>query len=92
MPGVLAVLYVWRSSSTPLSCSRQSSGSNSNRRLAIVTDEKNAPYFKALATMFQGCLLAATGKALNTIRLMAPTITSVQSTGSTLWVPFIYHP
>ena len=38
--------------------------------------------------MFQGCLLAATGKALDTIRLMAPTITSVQSTGSTLWVPF----
>ena len=38
--------------------------------------------------MFQGCLFAATGKALETIRLMVPTITSAQSTGSTLWVPF----
>ena len=38
--------------------------------------------------MFQGCLFAATGKALETIRLMVPTISSVQTTGSTLWVPF----
>jgi predicted ATPase len=38
--------------------------------------------------MFQGCLFAATGKALNTIRLMVPTLTSLQSTGSSLWVPF----
>ena len=56
--------------------------------IIALTDEKNTPYFKALAMMFQGCVFAATGKALNTIRLMVPAITSVQSTGSTLWVPF----
>ena len=58
------------------------------KEIIALTDEKNAVYFKALAVMFQGCLFAATGKALETIRLMVPTITSAQSTGSTLWVPF----
>jgi tetratricopeptide (TPR) repeat protein len=58
------------------------------KEIIALTDEKNAVYFNALAVMFQGCLFAATGKALETIRLMVPTITSAQSTGSTLWVPF----
>jgi predicted ATPase len=49
---------------------------------------KEAQLATMLAVMFQGCLFAATGKALETIRLMVPTITSAQSTGSTLWVPF----
>ena len=58
------------------------------KEIIALADEKNVLYFKALAVMFQGCLFAATGDALDTIRLMVPTITSVQSTGSTLWVPF----
>ena len=58
------------------------------KEIIALADEKNVLYFKALAVMFQGCLFAATGDTLDTIRLMVPTITSVQSTGSTLWVPF----
>ena len=74
----------------PLICCEEYAAPNKLlKEIIALTDEKNAFYFKALATMsLQGCLFAATGKALDTIRLMVPTISSVQSTGSTLWVPF----
>jgi predicted ATPase len=73
----------------PLTCCGEYAAPNKLLEEIIgLTDEKNALYFKALAVMFQGCLFAATGKALDAIRLMVPAIASVQKTGSTLWVPF----
>jgi predicted ATPase len=55
--------------------------------IVALTNEKNILYFTALGTMFQGCLFAATSKALDSVRVMVPAIASVQSTGSTLWLP-----
>ena len=52
-----------------------------------LTNEKSALIFKMIAMMFQGCLFAATGKVLDSARLLVPSIASYQSTGSSLWVP-----
>ena len=58
--------------------------------IVALTNEKGAFYFKALAMMFQGCLFAATGKALDAVRMMVPAIASVRSTGSTYGCRYIW--
>ena len=55
--------------------------------IIALTNERGAIYFNAHGIMFQGCLFAATNKALDAIRVMTPAMTSLQSTGSTLWLP-----
>jgi predicted ATPase len=55
--------------------------------IVALTNERGALYFNALGITFQGCLFAATSKALDSVRVMVPAITSLQSTGSTLWLP-----
>ena len=56
-------------------------------RLLLERNERGAIYFNEHGIMFQGCLFAATNKALDAVRVMTHTITSLQSIGSTLWVP-----
>jgi len=55
--------------------------------VVALTDEKSALYWKALAMMFQGCLFALTGRALDSVGMIISGITAVRSVGSTLWVP-----
>jgi predicted ATPase len=68
-------------------CGNYAEAKNLLDEIVALTNEKSAHYFTSLGTMFQGCLFAATGEALNSVRLMVPAIASVQSTASTLWVP-----
>jgi predicted ATPase len=51
--------------------------------LCALADERGALYWKNLAMIPQGCVLALTGKASDAIHI----ITASRSTGSTLWMP-----
>jgi class 3 adenylate cyclase/tetratricopeptide (TPR) repeat protein len=54
--------------------------------IIALTNERGAIYFNEHGIMFQGCLFAATNKASDAVRVMTPAMTSLQSTGSSLWV------
>jgi predicted ATPase len=53
-----------------------------------LADERRAPYWKALGTAMQGWLFALTGKAPDAVRAITSGITSLRSTGSTLYEPW----
>ena len=55
--------------------------------LISFADEKGAQYWKALGTALRGWLFAATGKASDAVRAITSGITSLRSTGATLYVP-----
>jgi predicted ATPase len=59
------------------------------QELFALANEKGAPLWKAGGMMFQGCVLAMTGKASNAVQMITPGITAYRSTGSTVWMPFI---
>jgi class 3 adenylate cyclase/predicted ATPase len=55
--------------------------------LLALTDEKGSLFWKALATVHQGCVLALTGKASEAVQMMTSGIAAVGSTAQTLWMP-----
>ena len=55
--------------------------------LLALTDEKGSLFWKALATVHQGCVFALTGKASDAVQMMTSGIAAVGSTGQTLWMP-----
>ena len=68
-------------------CGRYTEANKLLDEIITLTNERGAVYFNAHAIMFQGCLFAVTSKASDSVRLMVPAVTSLQSTGSTLWMP-----
>ena len=56
--------------------------------LIALADERGAQYWKALGTASQGCLFALTGKASDAVRAITSGITSLRSTGATLYEPW----
>jgi predicted ATPase len=60
--------------------------------LIALADAKGAPYFKALGTAGRGWLFALTGKASDAVRAITSGITSLRSTGATLYEPWhLWH-
>ena len=60
--------------------------------LIALADERGAQYWKALGTASQGCLFALTGKASDAVRAITSGITSLRSTGATLYEPWnLWH-
>ena len=55
--------------------------------LVALADEKGAPFWKAWGVLFQGSLLAVTGKASNAIQVINAGLIAFRSTGATLFVP-----
>ena len=55
--------------------------------LIALADERGAPVWKALGTALQGWLFALTGKASDAVRAITSGITSLRSTGATLYEP-----
>ena len=55
--------------------------------LIALADERGAPFWKALGTALRGCLFALTGKASDAVRAITSGITSLRSTGATLYEP-----
>jgi predicted ATPase len=56
--------------------------------LIALADKKSTTLFKASRMMNQGSVLALSGRHSNAIQILVPGITTWQSTGSTLWLPF----
>ena len=52
-----------------------------------LADERDAPYWKALGTAVRGWLFALTGKASDAVRTITSGITSLRSTGASLFEP-----
>ena len=55
--------------------------------LIALADAKGTPYFKALGTAGRGWLFALTGKASDAVRAITSGLTSLRSTGATLYEP-----
>ena len=52
-----------------------------------LANKKGGLLWKAFGIVFQGDVLALTGKASDAIQMIASGISAVRSTGSTLWIP-----
>ncbi len=55
--------------------------------LIALADEKGSLYWKAVGMVFEGCALALTGKASDTVHIFTSGITAFWSTGATVFVP-----
>jgi class 3 adenylate cyclase/tetratricopeptide (TPR) repeat protein len=55
--------------------------------LIALADERGAPYWKATGTAARGWLFVLTGKASDAVRVITTGITSLRSTGTTLYEP-----
>jgi predicted ATPase len=55
--------------------------------LNALADERGTPYWKALGTAVRGVLFSMTGKASDAVRAITSGITSLRSTGATLYEP-----
>ena len=55
--------------------------------LIALADERGAPYWKALGTARRGGIFALTGKASDAVRAITSGITSLRSTGASLYEP-----
>jgi class 3 adenylate cyclase/predicted ATPase len=56
--------------------------------LVSLAEKKGAQFWKALGLSVQGCLLILAGRPVYAIQMITASITALQSTGSTLWLPF----
>jgi predicted ATPase len=72
---------------TYLFCGKYAAASAQTDELVILADEKGAVYWKAFAMWLQGWLLALTGKAAESVHMLASGITAWRSTGATLGGP-----
>jgi predicted ATPase len=57
------------------------------KELMALAEEKNATFWKALATVLQGSSLALSRKALEAVRIINHGAIALRSTGATLWSP-----
>jgi class 3 adenylate cyclase/predicted ATPase len=57
-----------------------------------IADEKGALFWKAMGTMFQGCMFALTREAAKAVSSIASAIPAYRSTGATLFMPlYLVH-
>src|SRR5262249_11898074 len=56
--------------------------------LIALAHERGAPYWKATGILLQGGLFAVSGKASDAVRAITSGITSLRSTGATLYEPW----
>jgi class 3 adenylate cyclase/predicted ATPase len=73
---------------TRIFCGNYAAANAQADELIALADEKGALFWKALGLMQQGCVLALTGKASNTVQMNTSAITALRSTGATVLVPF----
>jgi predicted ATPase len=55
--------------------------------LVALTDEKGAPFWKALGMASQGCVFLLAGQASDAVALITSSIAAYRSTGSSIWMP-----
>jgi class 3 adenylate cyclase/predicted ATPase len=57
--------------------------------LVALAEEKGSSYWSANGLMWQGCLMAQTGRASEAVRTLASSIETYHSTGATIYIPFV---
>ena len=82
---LMAALY--RTGLSDILCGNYAAANAPLDELISLADERGAPYWKALGTAVRGWLLALTGKASDAVRAITSGITSLRSTGATLYEP-----
>jgi predicted ATPase len=55
-----------------------------------LANEKDAPLWRAVGILMQGCILALTGKAQDALPMLISGISGWRSTGSTFWFPLSF--
>ena len=68
-------------------CGNYAAASAQVDELIALADERGAPYWKAIGTAARGWFFALTGKAADAVRAITSGITSLRSTGATLYEP-----
>ena len=68
-------------------CGNYAAANTQVDELIALADERGAPYWKALGTALRGWLFALTGKASDAVLAITSGITSLRSTGTTLYEP-----
>jgi class 3 adenylate cyclase/predicted ATPase len=57
-------------------------------QLVDLADEKGASFWKALGMLYQGSVLALTGKASEAVEMITSGLAALRSTGALVWVPW----
>jgi class 3 adenylate cyclase/predicted ATPase len=70
-----------------ISCGNYAAANAQVDELIALADERGAPYWKAVGTAMRGWLFAVTGKASDAVWAITSGITSLRSTGATLYEP-----
>jgi class 3 adenylate cyclase/predicted ATPase len=73
---------------THIFCRNYSVASTRAQALLVLTEEKGASQWKALAVISQGCALALTGNASDAVQILTSGIAALRSTGATWGVSF----
>jgi predicted ATPase len=73
---------------TNILCTKYAAANAQSNEVVRLADEKGAALWKALGTMQKGCVLALSGKASEAIQMITSGITTYQSTGSRVYLPF----
>ena len=73
---------------TNILCAKYAAANAQSNEVVRLADEKGAALWKALGTMQKGCVLALSGKASEAIQMITSGITTYQSTGSRVYLPF----
>jgi predicted ATPase len=71
-----------------IKCRNYSAANAQVDELIALADEKGSPYFKAFGIALQGNLFAMTGKASDAVQAITSGMTSLRSTGATLYEPW----
>jgi len=78
---------LWQDGLITTFCGNYAAASAQLDELIALTDERGAPYWKALGNVARGWLFALTGKAGDGVRTITSGIASLRSTGATLYEP-----
>jgi class 3 adenylate cyclase/predicted ATPase len=72
---------------THISCGNYAAANAQLNELTVFADEKGASYWRATGMMYQGYILALTGKASEAVQMITSGIAAHRSTGATIAIP-----
>jgi class 3 adenylate cyclase/predicted ATPase len=69
-------------------CGNRAAAAAHAQEAVALAEEIGSLYWKACGMMWQGCVLALTGRASNVTETLISAINAWRTTGATLWIPF----
>jgi predicted ATPase len=84
----LTLIYALNHAASTLTlCGNYAAANAQADEVVALADERGASFWKPLAMMHQGCVMALTGNPSNGVKILVSGITAYRSMGSTSWVP-----